>query len=85
MRKPAIADTAPTSPSVTAYDENHFPLYLQILDALQENVAAEDICRTILGRDPQTDPHCMAVLESHINRAKWMSEQGYKDLLASRQ
>lgn len=85
MRKAAIADKAPVENAVTAYDEAHFSLYLQILDAITARASVADMCRTILGCDPDNDPRCVAALESHVARARWMSERGYKDLLASRQ
>ena len=83
MRKAAIADKAPSENAVTDYDERHFALYIQILDAIAAKASSADMCRTILGCDPDHDPTCLAALESHVARAKWMSERGYKDLLKS--
>jgi hypothetical protein len=85
MRKPAVADRAPSDDRVTAYDEVHFALYLRLLDASQADASPKEMCRTILGRDPELDPEGLNSLNSHLNRARWMCENGYKDLLSSRQ
>jgi hypothetical protein len=85
MSNPAIADRAPGADHVTAYDEAHFALYLRLLDASQADANMKEMCRTILGRDPDLDPEGLNSLDSHLNRARWMCENGYKDLLSSRE
>jgi hypothetical protein len=85
MRNPAIADRAPDDDHVTAYDEAHFAIYLRLLDASEAQADPKEMCREILGRDPAVDPEGMNSLNSHLRRARWMCEQGYRDLLASRQ
>ena len=85
MRDAAVADRAPDADRVTAYDEAHFALYLRLLDASQADANPKDMCRTILGRDPDLDPEGLNCLDSHLNRAHWMCENGYKDLLTSRE
>lgn len=85
MRNAAVADRAPDADRVTAYDEAHFALYLRLLDASQADADPKEMCRTILGRDPELDPEGLNSLDSHLNRARWMCENGYKDLLSSRQ
>ena len=85
MSNAAVADRAPGDDHVTAYDEAHFALYLRLLDASQADANRREMCRTILGRDPDLDPESLNSLDSHLNRARWMCENGYKDLLSSRQ
>lgn len=85
MRNPAVADRAPADDHVTAYDEAHFALYLRLLDASQAAANPKEMCRMILGRDPDLDPEGMNSLDSHLSRARWMCENGYKDLLSSRE
>ena len=85
MRNAAIADTAPTSDRITQYDEEHFALYLQLLDASRAEATDEEMCRTALGRDPTSDAGALQALQSHLARARWMCEHGFKDLLKSRQ
>lgn len=85
MRKVAIADRAPDVDHVTAYDEAHFAVYLRLLDASEVQADPKEMCRTILGRDPDRDPESMKSLDSHLGRARWMCEHGYRDLLSSSQ
>ena len=85
MRKAAVADRAPDADCVTAYDEAHFALYLRLLDASRADANSKEMCRMILGRDPDLDPESLNSLNSHLKRARWMCENGYKDLLTSRE
>ncbi|MES2255540.1 MAG: DUF2285 domain-containing protein [Pseudomonadota bacterium] len=80
--EPPIADEAPWSDQVTAYDETHLVIYIQLLDALQAKATPAEITRIILGVDPQKDPgRAKKILDSHVNRARWMAQHGYKELL----
>jgi hypothetical protein len=83
MHNLPVADRAPSENHVTAYDEHHFPLYIRLLDASDANASPEEMCRVILGRDH--DREGAKSLQSHLSRARWMCDQGYKDLLSSRQ
>jgi hypothetical protein len=85
MTDPAVADRAPDDDCVTAYDEAHFALYLRLLDASEAGANPKEMSRLILGRDPDTDPEGMNSLNSHLSRARWMCEKGYRFLLASPQ
>jgi hypothetical protein len=84
MSKPAVADRAPGDDHLTVYDEAHFALYLRLLDASQAGADPKEMCLAILGRDPDLDPEGMNSLDSHLSRARWMSQSGYRDLLSSR-
>jgi hypothetical protein len=79
---PPVADTAPNGPAITRYDEQHFTTYLRLLDA--ETAAADwkDVARAVLHLDPAADEaRAKQTWKSHLDRAKWLSEHGYRDLL----
>ena len=78
----AIADEAPTAPMVTDYDKAHLKLYLRILDADEEGAAWEEVAKVLLEIDPVAEPdRARRRHESHLARARWMTEQGYLDIL----
>ena len=78
----AIADQPPTEPSVADYDRAHLKLYLRLLDADAERAPWEDVSRLLLDIDPTRDRERARLrYETHLARARWMSEQGYLDLL----
>lgn len=80
---PEIADEVPWSEHVTDYDERHFAVYLRLLDASAEGAADEEVSRIVLGIDPAKEPdRARQALESHLRRAHWMTEHGYRDLLS---
>jgi hypothetical protein len=60
-------------------------LYLRLLDAVDADAETDEMCRTLLNRDPASDPEARRTLQSHLERARWISEQGFKDLLKSSQ
>jgi len=79
-----IADTAPTGDTITDYDRKHFQTYLRLLDAERAGAPVDEIARVVLGINPVAEPErARRVLESHLTRARWMSEHGYRQLAAS--
>ncbi len=79
-----MADEVPWADGITAYDRDHFPTYLRLLDATAENAAEDEIVRIVLGVDPAREPErAHRMFESHLKRARWMTEVGYRYLLAS--
>ena len=80
----AIADQVPWSVHITDYDRSHFDVYLRLLDATAEGAHEDEIIRVVLNIDPVVEPEraCKA-FESHLKRARWMTETGYRDLLHS--
>jgi len=79
-----VADLVPWDDKITPYDQAHFSRYLRLLDAVDVGASSDEICRTILDRDPVADPDgAKKTLESHLARARWMYEQGYKGMLKS--
>jgi hypothetical protein len=79
---PMIADEVPWSEQITRYDEEHFVVYLRLLDADAEGASAGEMARIVLGIDPDCEPErATLAVESHLRRAQWMSRSGYRDLL----
>ncbi len=74
----------PVSPTVTAYDHAHHATYLRLLDASNEGADWQEVARVVLDLDPKSDPEtAKAIWERHLDRARWMSEQGYRQLIDS--
>jgi hypothetical protein len=79
---PDVADTAPVSDTLTVYDEEHMITYLRLLDADNEGADWQEVARIVLHIDPQREPErARRAWVSHLARAKWMTEQGYRHLL----
>jgi len=67
---------------VTDYDKAHLKLYLRLLDADAEGAAWEQVARLLLDIDPVAErDRALRRHESHLARARWMTERGYLDLL----
>ncbi|MER8614442.1 DUF2285 domain-containing protein [Mesorhizobium sp. M1216] len=82
-RNSTLCDEVPWSESLTAYDRQHFTIYLKILDACADNASEEEMADLILGIDPSIEPvRARKALRSHIDRANWMVTTGYKELFA---
>jgi hypothetical protein len=80
-----IADAAPTEATVTDYDRTHFPVYLRLLNAAEEGASWQEAARIVLGIDPVADAaRAQRAHESHLARARWLSAQGYRELLRTR-
>jgi Uncharacterized conserved protein (DUF2285) len=79
---PDVADTAPSDSVLTVYDEEHVITYLRLLDADAESADWREVARVVLHLDPeQESDRARRAFESHLSRAKWMMEQGYRHLL----
>jgi hypothetical protein len=77
-----VADEAPTAPMVTDYDKAHLRLYLRLLDADAEGAAWEQVARLLLDIDPAAERgRALRRHETHLDRARWMTDQGYLDLV----
>lgn len=74
---PDIADLAPTESALTAYDELHVVTYMRLLQAESESADWRDVARIVLHVDPERDlDRARNAYESHLARAKWLTEQG---------
>ncbi|MPZ34568.1 MAG: DUF2285 domain-containing protein [Rhodospirillales bacterium] len=79
---PPVSDTAPAEPVLTGYDEQHLVTYLRLLDADAEGADWREVARVVLHIDPDREPErARRAWESHLARAKWMTESGYRHLL----
>lgn len=80
--KQSVADEAPVENRLTDYDRAHFAIYLRLLDAAEEGAPWEDAARIVLGVDPASQyDRAKKMHDSHLMRARWMTEHGYRGLL----
>ena len=76
-----ILDEVPWSDGLTDYDRKHFVVYLRLLDACTAGASDADMSRIVLGIDPTKEPaRAKFALDSHLRRARWMTEHGYRHL-----
>jgi hypothetical protein len=80
--EPPVADLAPNSSVLTGYDEQHLVTYLRLLDADAEGADWQEVARIVLHIDPESEPErARRAWDSHLARARWMTENGYRHLL----
>jgi hypothetical protein len=78
-------DRPPYSARPTSYDERHLVTYLRLLDAEEEGADWRQVVLTIFGLDSEIEPQrARLVHESHLSRARWMTNVGYRFLLQPR-
>lgn len=79
---PDVDDEAPTGGYVTTYDERHYVTYLRLLDAKAEGADWAEVARIVLHRDPVTEKErTYRCWQSHLERAQWLSREGYRRIL----
>jgi hypothetical protein len=79
---PPVADTAPTDAILTGYDEQHVVTYVRLLDAAREEADWREVARLVLHIDPAREAaRARRAWETHLARARWMTESGFKYLL----
>ncbi|WP_083519167.1 DNA -binding domain-containing protein [Bradyrhizobium jicamae] len=79
---PNVADIAPPGSALTSYDKEHLVTYLRLLDAHAEGADWREVARVVLHLDPEHDcDQARKAFDSHLSRAKWMAEHGYRHLL----
>ncbi|MET4606922.1 hypothetical protein ABIB90_006425 [Bradyrhizobium sp. JR4.1] len=81
MQKPSldpdVADCAPNDPVLTAYDEQHVVTYIRLLQAEGQGADWQEVTRIVLHIDPEREPdRARTAYQSHLARAKWVTEQG---------
>ena len=82
MPIPAFKDRPPESDKLTKYDERHLVTYLRLLDAAEECADWREAISIIFRIDPERNPaRAKTIYDSHLARARWMTEQGYRHLL----
>ncbi|MDE5454184.1 DUF2285 domain-containing protein [Bradyrhizobium sp. CSA112] len=79
---PDIADIAASGIVLTSYDKEHLATYLRLLDAHAEGADWREVARVVLQLDPEHESdRVRKAFDSHLARAKWMTEHGYRHLL----
>jgi Uncharacterized conserved protein (DUF2285) len=79
---PDVADTAPFDSLLTVYDEEHLITYPRLLDADAQGADWREVARIVLLLDPERESHrARRAFDSHLSRAKWMTERGCRHLL----
>lgn len=74
---PDVADVAPNEPALSVYDEQHVVTYIRLLQAEGEGADWREVARLVLHMDPEREPdRAWRAYQSHLARAKWMTEQG---------
>lgn len=82
---PPVADEAPDADVLTGYDEEHLVTYLRLLDADAEGADWTEAARIVLHIDPSREPaRARRAWASHLARARWLTEHGYRHLLRGR-
>jgi len=85
MSAPDFEDQPPQMDRLSAYDERHLVTYLRLLDAEKDGAPWEEAVAIIFGIDPTKEPErARQVYASHLARAKWMTQSGYRHLLVPR-
>jgi Uncharacterized conserved protein (DUF2285) len=80
--QPSATDTAPTENWVTDYDRTHLTNYLRLLAAAKEGAPWAELARVVPGIDSRWEPdQAKKVYDSHLARARWMTDHGYRDVL----
>jgi hypothetical protein len=83
---PDCAEEVPHPDSLTSYDMEHLVTYLRVLDAEADGADWTDyeVARIVLHIDPASEPdRARRAWESHLARAEWMTEHGYRLLLSA--
>lgn len=79
-----VFDEAPTAAVLTDYDRLHLTTYLRLLDAAADGADPDEVARIVLRIDPDEEPErARRAHASHLARARWMTENGYRQLLGS--
>ena len=81
---PQFLDEPPQGLDLTTYDREHMVLYLRLFDAHREGADWREAVRVIFGIDPAVEcERARLVYDSHLARARWMTESGYRHYLRS--
>lgn len=85
MTMPTFQDCPPQTERVNAYDERHLATYVRLLMAEEEGADWREVVLVLFGLDPTREPdRAKTVHASHLARARWMTETGYRHLLEPR-
>ena len=85
MTQVPFQDRPPHTDRLNAYDEQHLAIYLRLLMADEEGADWREVVQVIFGLNPAQEPsRAKTVHDSHLARARWMTETGYRHLLEPR-
>lgn len=74
-------DQAPEGLALTRYDRQHIKLYMRLLDAETDGATWQEAVEILFGISPNREPErARRVHDSHLARAHWMTEHGYRQL-----
>lgn len=75
-------DAPPDSAELTDYDRAHMKAYMRVLDAANDGADWREAAAVIFEIDSEVEPErARRVHDSHLARARWMTEHGYRKLL----
>ena len=78
-------DLAPSGQHLTEYDRKHVKLYARLLDAEADGADWREAVEVLFGIDPVREPdRARRVHDSHLRRARWMTQSGYRQILLGR-
>ncbi|MGD9471249.1 MAG: DUF2285 domain-containing protein [Novosphingobium sp.] len=82
MAKVNFLAEPPQGDGLTGYDEQHLVTYLRLLDAEAEGADWREVVRIVFEIEPDADPkHAKVVFTSHLARAHWVRDSGFRHLL----
>lgn len=85
MTSSEFLDSPPESAELTDYDRAHMKEYMRVHDAAADGADWREAVAVIFGIDPDAEPErARLVHDSHLARARWMTEHGYRHLLQPR-
>jgi len=83
---PEFQDEPPASQTLTPYDREHMVLYMRLLDSARAGAGWREAIEILFGLDPSQDAdRCRKIYDAHLARARWMTEQGYRELVRESQ
>jgi len=69
--------------AVTVYDRDHVSIYVRLLDAEAVGAPWREVAEVVLGLGAEVDQATVRdIYKSHLARAHWLVDGGYKDLLS---
>lgn len=85
MTKGDFLDQPPSGTALTDYDRAHAKLYVRLLDADAEGADWQEVVETLFGLSAKAEPErALHVYATHLARAKWMTENGFRQILGPR-
>ena len=85
VTKTDFLDQPPAGAALTAYDQAHLKLYARLLDADAEGADWREVVEVLFGLDAKAETErARHVYTSHLDRAKWMTTNGFCELLQGR-